>query len=59
MEKCRKCGNKADVVYAHCKSCLEEDEMSGLHEVCFDDTWVYVKCGNCGKLVYKFAKVIK
>lgn len=57
--KCDNCEKEEEMMYVHCKHCLEKDKPSALHEVSFDDTYVYVKCANCGRLVYQFVKMIK
>ena len=58
-EECKVCGAKNEPIYAHCRNCLEANQPNGTHEVSWDDTWVYVNCANCGKLVCKFVKLTR
>ena len=56
--KCSICGKEKEheVLFAHCKKCLQEDEPSGLMEVSFDEHYVYLYCGNCGEFVAQFKR---
>jgi|GEM_PF-6276364 len=57
-EKCAECDCNTYPKYVHCKHCLSNNAPSGLMVVSFDENWWYIHCGNCNKLVYKFARVV-
>ena len=60
--ECGVCGSPLNMNkegYVHCRHCFNNGKPSGKMVVKFDDFWVYVNCANCGRLVYRFAKMIK
>ena len=59
--KCSICGKDQNhkIVYAHCKKCLDKDELSGFMEVSFDDHYVYLYCANCGEFVAQFKREVE